>query len=77
MESCRILVQLGVNARGREKASEDFSVTALVDEGRLQWSSMKQFSEMILACVHTFIQGALTHRQFISCEPGVYMDLEE
>ena len=35
----------------REGFSEDLSVTALLGEGLLPRSSMKQLSKMILACV--------------------------
>lgn len=75
--ACRILVQLGVNTRVREEASEDFSVAAPLDKGLLQRSSMNQLSDMILAFVHTFIQGGLVYIHFIWGEPGVYMVLEE
>ena len=77
VEFCRILFWLGVSARGREKATEDFSVTALEDESLPQRSLMKQLLETILVCVHTFIHSGLIHILFISCETGMYMDLEE
>lgn len=51
--------------------SEDLSVTALLGEAFLRWSSMKQFSETTLACVHTSIQGEPVCIHFIRGQPRV------
>ena len=43
----------------------------------LQRPSLKQLSEMILACVHTFIRGRLVCIHFIPGESGLCMDFGE
>lgn len=56
----------------RQRAfSEDLSVTALLGEGLVQQSSMKQLSEMILTCAYFFIWSGLVCTPFIWGEPRV------
>lgn len=64
----RILVCLGTRAgqvwRGKP-FSKDLSLMALTGQELLQWSLVKQLSEVIIACIYFFIQGAFEHIYFI------------
>jgi hypothetical protein len=57
--------------------SQHLNFTALLDEGLLHPSLVKQRSYIILAYMYKFIHGGLICSHFIWCEPLIYMDFRE